>query len=273
MKSIVDGKQINQRLKENLTQQVLELDRSLSLSVVYVGHDPVIETFVELKRTFAQAIGVEFAVEQLPEKASELTVIETVKAQSETNDGVVVQLPLPAHIDRSVVLNTLEPSQDPDVLSDKAYEAFKQGEHVLPPVAGAVAEIVKEFEIDLSGMSVAVVGYGRLVGAPVAVWFEQQGVKPMVLEKGDGLEKLKDIDMVISGTGVGHMITPEFVKQGAVLIDAGTSESEGGVQGDIHPDCAQKASVFSPVPGGVGPITVAKLFENLVQIATLEGSS
>ena len=270
--NVVNGKQIRDDIKTLLKKAVEKLDHTPTLTLIYAGNDSVIETFIRIKRAFADDIGVGLEVERYPEMVDQGTLSQKMREIGEIGsvDGVVVQLPLPPEIDRSLVLNSIPGDQDPDVLSDEAYERFMRGESpVKPPVVGAVEEIFTRYDIELEGKHVVVIGKGRLVGRPVADWLQLQGIQPVVLDEYDELDDYAPAaDILISGAGDRHIITPSLVKEGVVLIDAGTSNSEGGVAGDIHPDCKEKAQLFSPVPGGVGPITVAKLFENLIKLLT-----
>ena len=175
-------------------------------------------------------------------------------------DGVLVQLP---HPDAGALLPQLPPEKDVDAL----------GLHpeVLAPVAGAVRELLERVNIEVRGKKAAVVGEGRLVGKPVSRMLRDMGadVSVVTLEQGS-LSQLKDADIVVSGAGAPHMLKPEMLKPGVVLIDAGASESGGKVVGDADPACAEVASFFTPVPGGVGPIAVAMLFKNLAELARAE---
>jgi methylenetetrahydrofolate dehydrogenase (NADP+)/methenyltetrahydrofolate cyclohydrolase len=130
----------------------------------------------------------------------------------------------------------------------------------------AIAEICTRYNIALKKKSVAVVGRGELVGGPAVTWLQNQDIEPQVYEKGDDLTGLGSADVIISGAGDPHVITPDIINKKVVLFDAGTSQSDGGVRGDVHPESYEKCRLITPVPGGIGPITVAKLFENLLTL-------
>jgi methylenetetrahydrofolate dehydrogenase (NADP+)/methenyltetrahydrofolate cyclohydrolase len=185
-------------------------------------------------------------------------------------DSVIIQLPLPPGLDERAALDALPIEKDADVLSSAARQMFARGDAdaLLPPVVGAIAEIFEKYEVDPRGKRAVVIGRGWLVGEPAATWLMGQGAKVTTLDKGAKLgQELQDADIVISGAGSPHLIKPHMIKEGAVLIDAGTSESDGALAGDADPVCAAKCSVFTPVPGGVGPIAVACLFDNAVTLA------
>lgn len=266
----VDGSKIQNDIKRKLQNRLAEESFTPRLEIVYAGSDPVIETFTQLKQDFGSAIGADVALRSFPRGVPEAKLVQQIHDISEQDkvDGLIVQLPLPEHLPNDRILNAIPGRLDVDVLSDQAYAQFKAGRStILPPVVAAVSEICDHYDITFDSASVAVVGVGILVGQPVIDWLRLQEVKPLVIEKGDSLQNLKQADVIISGAGDPHIIQPEHIKEGVVLLDAGTSQTEGGTNGDIDPACADKAHVFSPVPGGIGPITVAKLFENLVAIS------
>jgi methylenetetrahydrofolate dehydrogenase (NADP+) / methenyltetrahydrofolate cyclohydrolase len=232
--------------------------RSPKLLVVQVDEDPVSAQFVYQKKIFAQKIGVLFEEKLFTKKSTTEEVISFIKASDA--DGIVVQLPLPESFDTEKILASIPQNKDVDALSPRPI--------VTPPVAGAVEEILDRNDIEVRGVKALVVGKGRLVGLPVGLWLESLGAEVQYADKNtDNLFVLtRAADLIVSGAGVPELITPEMVKDGVVLIDAGTSESLGKTVGDCDPACATKAKLFTPVPGGVGPVTVAMLFKNLVEL-------
>ncbi len=225
-----------------------------------------------MKKAFAEEIGVEF---QLHEFEETVTTEKLVVAISDFNrdprvNGVVVQLPLPKTVDAEKVIEAIHPAKDPDALRSLEEEELR----VPPPVAGAVEEILERNHISPEEKHAVVIGYGRLVGKPVAQWLVDNGAHLRVVDEHTPpalfAESLAAADIIVSGAGVPALVKPEMVKDGVVLIDAGTSEDPttplglGRLVGDIDPACAAKASLFTPVPGGVGPITIAIIFKNLL---------
>jgi methylenetetrahydrofolate dehydrogenase (NADP+) / methenyltetrahydrofolate cyclohydrolase len=192
------------------------------------------------------------------------------KIQLPGADAIIVQLPLPEGFDTAKILSAIPTEKDADVLSGVSYEKFERGDEgaIVPPVAGAVGEILVREKVEAQGKRAVVVGQGKLVGRPVLALLRRMGADAVtVLRDTPSPETiLREADIIVSGVGQAHFITPEMIKDGVVLIDAGTSESNGSIAGDFHPDCAAKASVFTPVPGGVGPIAVAMLFKNVLQL-------
>lgn len=186
-------------------------------------------------------------------------------------DAVIVQLPVPDGVSQKEVCDAIPVEKDADVLSFAARKKFERGDAdaLLPPVVGAIREIFLQNRINPKGKKAVVVGRGFLVGAPVATWLTQQGATvEVVTSKTEDLPAaLGNADIIVSGAGVPHLIRPDMLKQGVILIDAGTSESNGTLAGDTDPTCAAKCSLFTPVPGGVGPLAVACLFDNAVTLA------
>ncbi|PIP86888.1 hypothetical protein COW81_03190 [Candidatus Campbellbacteria bacterium CG22_combo_CG10-13_8_21_14_all_36_13] len=263
--TIVNGRQIRDEIKETLKGGFLNVGRPVVLGIIYAGENPVIDSFVRLKQKFGEDMGVSVVVHRFPSDIRGGDLIEQIKNIQKESDGVVVQLPLPAHLDQVNVLSVLDENKDIDLLKDSTFKKFLNNEtKMMPPVVGAIDEIFRRYSIVLKNNRIVIVGKGKLVGKPVFVWLMKEGVLPTVVGKEDNLiESLKDADIIISGVGEPNLITPDVVKDGVVLIDVGTSESGGTMVGDISRECESKASVFSAVPGGVGPITIAKLFENL----------
>lgn len=260
---IIDGRAIAKKLEFKLKDEVSSCGRSLRLDVILVGENPASAQFVGIKEKFGQSIGVEVRRHEYEANVPEEDLIDLITRLNADNKstGMIIQLPLPAHLNSERLINLISPNKDVDALGKEA--------RVLSPVVGAVAEILKQANISVRDKKVLVLGQGKLVGKPLAIWLTQEGAVVNVADKDtkNTEELLKQAEIVVTGIGQAHFIKPEMIKEGVILIDAGTSESSGNVVGDANPACAQKCSLFTPVPGGVGPITVAKIFENLVNLS------
>ena len=242
---IVDGKKIAEEVLSDLANEATAFSRSLRLGIVVGTTDSATESFVKIKSRTAHRLGVEVVQGELPELVN-------------TCDGVIIQLP---HPDAEKLLAELPPEKDVDGLSPNPL--------VRPPVAEAIAEIFKRTGVSAAGKRAVVVGRGKLVGTPAAELLRDLGADVEIITQTDGsLVALKVADIVVLGAGKTGLVKPEMLKEGVVLIDAGTSEQGGKVAGDADPVCATVASVFTPVPGGVGPIAVAMIFKNLFELAT-----
>lgn len=267
---IIDGRAISRELLARIRE---ENTGGVTVRAITVAPTPATRSYLRIKERAAQEAGMQLDVVQLPDSATTEEVVGAVEAPGA--GAVIVQLPLPPHIHEARVLAAIPVEKDADVLSPAA-----RSRALVPPVAAAVEEILARATISPKGKRVVVIGKGKLVGEPVAVRLAQQGAHVSSYDERDFTPSvLSDADIVVSGTGVPHLVKPEMLTEGVALIDAGTSEqkpagNEGGtvLVGDIDPACAALASVYTPVPGGVGPITVACLFRNVAELARLQKS-
>lgn len=269
----INGNEIRDSIKQELREELSQSGASHHLVVVSAGDDPVVQKFVHIKLGFAEHIGVVFSEKKFSTDVSFELLEKTIQDLNADPSitGIIVQLPLPPHLDTAKVLDLTAPSKDVDVLSSQANQIFSEGaSRVLPPVVGAIAEICRRYDVEIQGRKVAILGSGRLVGAPAEVWFRAQGGRVSVFDKTTESSLmhafLREADIVVSGMGQAGYLKPEMIKEGVVLIDAGTSESRGVIVGDADPRCEDIARLFTPVPGGVGPLTVAMIFRNLVTL-------
>lgn len=265
----INGKQIADEIKNALKERVSKLPRKPRLDIVYAGKNPVIEGFLRMKRRTGEDIGIDTNVHHLPSSVSQKSLIDEIQkiAADKNSDGIIVQLPLPAELNTEIILNAIPPEKDIDVLSENALLLFEQGKLLLaPPIVGAIAEILKQNKISVTGKNAVILGNGRLVGRPAASWLKQNGATVSVFEKtsGDPKTALKTADIVVSGMGVISFIKPDMIREGVMLFDAGASEESAEIKGDADNACSDKCAIFTPVPGGIGPITVALLFKNLL---------
>lgn len=258
---IIEGRTIAESVYARLPK------KALKLGIIVGEASPVIDSFVKIKQRAAERLGVELVREELAADAATTDAVAAVIALAAKTDGIIVQLPLPQRINVEEVLAAIPPEKDVDGISSSPI--------VRPPVAEAVKEILEFAHVDVKGKKAIVVGSGRLVGKPCASLLTELGASVTVLTHGDSMDALKDADIVVLGAGETGLVQPKHLKDGVVLIDAGTSDSpagEGGsasrrIAGDADPACAEKAFVFTPVPGGVGPVAVAMIFKNLFELA------
>lgn len=244
---IIDGKHIAEEIIAALEKERADFP-ALSLAVISEGEDAATESFIKIKSRVAARLNVEVR-RYIPSQISEALAC----------DGIIVQLPIP----NAAELLAMIPSE-------KDVDAITEGKRVVrAPVAEAVSEIFVRNGVAAAGKKAIVVGAGKLVGAPVAELLQYVGADVQVITKNAGnLTDLKDADIVVLGAGEPGLVKPGMLKQGVVLIDAGTSEASGRLAGDADPACAEVASIFTPVPGGIGPIAVAMIFKNLFILAS-----
>jgi methylenetetrahydrofolate dehydrogenase (NADP+)/methenyltetrahydrofolate cyclohydrolase len=268
---IVDGKKITKDILKQVKEDVAGLGRVPVVRAITLAPTSATESYLGIKERRARDAGMHLELVRMETGATTEDLIEKIVLPGA--DAVIVQLPLPDSVDTMRVLDAIPLEQDADVLSKESHARFEHGDEgaLLPPVVAAVAEILERANVDPNGMRTVVVGKGWLVGEPVAAWLAQQGAAVTAIDKSESLEALKDAELIVSGAGSPGIIRPEHLSPGVVLIDAGTSESGGSIVGDADPACADIASVFTPVPGGVGPIAVACLFRNAAELAKRHG--
>lgn len=270
---IIDGKKISAEILSKLQNDLQALPFRPKLIDVLVGEDPVMESYVRIKSKRAAEIGIDFELKKYPKNISQQQLESEVENLNFTENlcGLIIQLPLPAHIDRQKVIDRINPLYDVDVItSTNLGQLFTGQGFFAPATASAIMQIIEHEKINLEGKNVLVVGAGDLVGKPVTFLLMQKRATVTVANASTiNLAAIcQDADIIISGTGVPGLIKADMVKDGAVVIDAGTAESAGGIGGDVDfENVSKKASLISPVPGGVGPVTVAMLLYNVVQSA------
>ncbi len=273
----IDGKLISSEILERLKLERQSMNKDLSLEVFWVGNDKATESFVKIKSSFAEKIGINFILRHFDE-ISEKELLEQIEKSKA--DALLLQLPLTENIDKNKAIESIKIQQDLDVLKRETYNIFKNASLseldtiLLPPVAGAVYEIIKKYKIESKGKKAVVLGNGMLVGKPVFELLKKYDFAELaVFDLNSDPQELKralfEADLLVSGTGSPSLVKAEMIKDGAVLIDAGTSsqKARNGLLGDIDLNCRQKASLFARTPGGVGPITVAVLYQNLIKLA------
>jgi 5,10-methylene-tetrahydrofolate dehydrogenase/methenyl tetrahydrofolate cyclohydrolase len=244
-----------------------------SLGVVSIASHPSITSFIKIKRKFGEASNIlvnEYNFEESFGEENLITEIQKI-AQEKNYTGIIIQLPLPSSYNTRRILDAIPEHLDVDVLGTQAWSTFTKTASPTPPVVAAVAHILQDTKINVEDKNVVVIGQGMLVGIPVAEWFRHNHTVVTIVdintEEEERIHAYAYADIVVTGTGLPHHLKKEFFKEGVVLIDAGTSEQAGVLAGDCDPGCVDIASVFTPVPGGVGPLTVACLFENIVSFA------
>lgn len=261
---IIDGKKIAGGILANL--KTLPKPGKF-LAAVLVGDDRSSVSFLGRKEKIARELGIDFRLYKFPVtvKNDELREEVGIIAGHKTCGGVIVQLPLPEHVNRHYVLNVISPEKDVDVLGERALGAFyAERSKILPPAVGATEEILKTLKPDLplKSRSVAIVGLGLLVGRPAATWFMWRAKETFLLRSTSDLGILQLADLVITGAGKSGLLNAGMIKTGATVIDFGY---DGG-RGDFDPAGGAGNISYTPTPGGTGPVLVAKLFENFYKL-------
>lgn len=270
---IIDGRKIKENILINIKKEVEELPFTPIFCDILVGDDPVSSSYVQIKGKTAESINIKFKKINFPES---ITTEELVKEIENLNRvphmcGIIVQLPLPSSINSNIVLDTISPSLDVDCLGFYNSSHFYGGiGNISYPTALACMNILDSLNIDFKNKKIFVLGQGKLVGLPVSHLLRKRGYNISVADsKTENIEFLiKEADVIISAIGKAGFIKGDMIKEGVIIIDAGTSEDNGAVVGDVDIDSVSKfASYVSPTPGGVGPVTVAMLLNNVLQVA------
>jgi methylenetetrahydrofolate dehydrogenase (NADP+)/methenyltetrahydrofolate cyclohydrolase len=269
---ILDGKKLSERILEKIKKETAEKKLKLRLAVILVGKDAVSEVFVRQKEKACKKIRIDFKLFKFPAKISQAKLKKEIKkiVKDKKNSGAIIQLSLPKKFSTQEILNLIPPAKDIDILSETNLGKFYTGNlPILPPVVGAISYLFKKYKISLKGKKVVLVGAGKLVGLPMAIWLSRQKATiSIVNEFTKNISSFtKKADILISGVGKPNLINSSMVKKGAVVIDAGTSYKNGELVGDVDfKNVSKKASYITPVPGGVGLLTVALLLSNLIKL-------
>jgi len=270
--TIINGTEIAKEILERLKK---EPQPKKFLAAVLVGNDPASASFIRQKERVGEELGVDFRLHNFPTEITEVELKdEILKVSSEENCGaVLIQLPLPKHIDRQHILNCVPKEKDVDVLGEEATQAFYQEKNAIhPPAVAVVEEIVERLKINLTSATVAVIGVGLLVGKPISIFLEKNVSQLSVLHRssGDVRTQLRDSNLIVSGTGRAHLFSANDLGSGAVVIDFGYGDLNGKMAGDFDSTEGEGSEVaYTPTPGGTGPILVAKLYENFYKLNML----
>jgi 5,10-methylene-tetrahydrofolate dehydrogenase/methenyl tetrahydrofolate cyclohydrolase len=261
---IVDGRTIAKDLYREIANRVTHLSQAPHLTVFTCAPNFETQKYLTLKKRKATEVGIGINIIELPEVLTTPEVVQSVHHACMQTDGIIVQLPLPAHIDTKAVLAAIPLKYDVDGMHyDGTAVSF------MSPVVGAISEIAQRHDVLFASQKVVVVGHGKLVGSPAALWARGQGAHVTILtadsSDSESTAAIAHADILILGAGVPGLIKPDMIKEGVVIFDAGTSEEGGELKGDAHQDCVGKASLITPVPGGIGPVTVATLLCNVVE--------
>ena len=268
---IINGRKIAEEVIESLKEEISSKNLKLQLGAVLVGDDPEFKKFVELKGKAAEKVGVDFTIYKFSEEIKTEELIDNIKEVIEWSDGVLVELPLPKHIDQQVVLNAVPVNKDVDVLSEKAQGLYYENKSKInPPAVESLKIVLEENGIKIKDKTVAIFGYGNLIGKPIAHWMEVGGADVKVIRsKTENPDKISgEADIIVSGVGKPGLITDKMVQDGVVVIDFGYGKGEDGkMQGDVDFNSVlPKASLITPVPGGMGPILITAVLKNLLKL-------
>ena len=274
---IIDGKKIRDEILADIKKEISSLSFQPVFCDVLVGDDPASKQYVEMKAKNAEKLGMKFHSANFNDTISPEVLVEEIKKLEFVPNicGIIIQLPLPKKFtDRKIILDSVPTKLDVDCLGAIASEKFYKNENAIGfPTALACMALLDSLNVELKNKKIVVLGQGDLVGKPVTALLKFRGLNPEIIRSNTENKEaiIKQADIIISGMGHAKYITGDMIKTGAILIDAGTSESEGGIVGDVDLESVKDvASFVSPVPGGVGPVTGAMLLRNVLKVAKLE---
>lgn len=274
---ILDGKKLAGEIKEGLKKEIEELvgkgNPKPGLAMVMVGENKASTIYVSSKIKYCEEIGIESKLIKFPKEIDEETLLNEIEKLNSNNEihGILVQLPLPEHISAIKVIETISPTKDADCFTEenlgKLFLNLKNG--VYPCTPEGIIELLDHYELEIEGRDVVILGRSNIVGKPLALMFINRGGTVTICNsKTKALgEKIKKADIVISAIGHKHFITGEMIKEGAIVVDVGINRTEEKIYGDVDFESVKEiASYITPVPGGVGPMTVAMLFKNCINL-------
>ena len=266
----MDGTALAKRLRAQVKEEVSELGH-VGLATVLVGDDPASEVYIRLKHKAADEAGID-AIDHRLETTTEDELVQLVQELNADDavDGILVQTPLPSDIDEARIMRAIDPMKDVDGLHPFSAGQLYLGRQTLVPATPlGVMHLLNEYKIPLAGARAVVVGRSALVGKPMALLLLQQNATVTICHSRteDLARHTLDADVLVAAVGLPEVITADMVKQGATVIDVGITRTDAGLVGDVEPDTAVMAGHLTPVPGGVGPMTIAALLGNAVRAA------
>ena len=270
---ILDGKKTSSQIKEEIKEELKWIKEKVGkvpgLAIVLVGENPASKIYVNSKIKGCAELGFESFAHYLPENVTEEELLNVIRELNEDEkvDGILVQLPLPKHIDEKKVVDTIAFSKDVDGFKPENMGLLFLGDKnsIKPCTPSGIVELFKRYELEVEGKDVVIIGRSNIVGKPMAGFFINEGATVTICNsKTKNLaDKLKEADIIVAAMGVAKFVKADMVKDGAIIIDVGINRTEEGLFGDVDfENVAPKCSWITPVPGGVGPMTVAMLFKN-----------
>jgi methylenetetrahydrofolate dehydrogenase (NADP+)/methenyltetrahydrofolate cyclohydrolase len=269
--TLIDGKALAAKVRAEVAASVAELDH-VGVATVLVGDDPASHIYINLKQKAAEAAGIEARDHRLPAETTEdevLALIADLNADDDV-DGLLVQLPLPDHIDEHTVIEAIDPGKDIDGIHPyNAGRLYLGRPTLVPGTPLGVMRMLEEYEIEIKGANAVVLGRSAIVGKPMSqLLLAAHATVTVCHSRTRDLPKhTLEADILVAAIGKPHMVTADMVRPGSTVIDVGLSRTDEGLFGDVDPAAAERAAFITPVPGGVGPMTIAMVLENTVTSA------
>jgi methylenetetrahydrofolate dehydrogenase (NADP+) / methenyltetrahydrofolate cyclohydrolase len=267
----MDGKALAERIRAEVAAEVKDLG-DVGLTTVLVGDDPASEIYIRRKQEAAREVGILSRDYRLAEDTTEEDLLELVAQLNADDavDGILVQLPLPPHIDEERVIDAVDPAKDVDGFHPvNAGKLFLGQDGLVAATPTGILTLLDEYEVPLVGARAVVVGRSNIVGKPVALLLLARHATVTICHSrtADLAAQTREADVLVVAVGHAGLITPDMVKEGATVIDVGMNRTQEGLRGDVDPAVTERAGLMTPVPGGVGPMTIASLLHNTVDAA------
>jgi methylenetetrahydrofolate dehydrogenase (NADP+) / methenyltetrahydrofolate cyclohydrolase len=268
---LMDGKGLAERLRAEITQEVRQIG-DIGLATVLVGDDPASEIYIRRKHEAAQEVGIRSIDHRLPAETTQEELerlVEDLNADDGV-DGILVQSPLPEHLDEAAAVQRLDPAKDVDGFHpENAARLYFGQPRFVPATPVGIMRLLEEYDVPLEGARAVVVGRSLIVGRPAALLLLHANATVTITHSrtADLAAHTREADVLVVAVGQPNVVTAEMVKPGAAVIDVGMNRTEDGLRGDVDPATAEVAGLITPVPGGVGPMTIASLLRNTVAAA------
>lgn len=275
MNKIIDGKKISNEIKEELKQEINNIKTKLTLAVIQVGNNPASDIYVRNKKNLCESVGINFIHKKYDDITEENLIKEIKKLNKDKKiTSILVQLPLPKNINEEHIIETIDPLKDVDGLtSNNIGKLFSNKNGIIPCTSLGVLELLKRKKISLEGKKVVIVGRSKLVGLPlISLMLKENATVTVCHSKTKKLkEETKQADILIVAVGSPKLIKKDYVKENVIIIDVGINRLEKGICGDVDFDkIKEKTKLITPVPGGVGPMTVVMLVNNVIKCYKLQ---
>lgn len=270
---IIDGKKTAEKILEDIKTQVSKLDKKPTIAVIIVGENPASKVYVNIKNKKATKLGMNSIVVSLPKNTTQEELESKIDElnKDENTNAILVQLPLPKHLDTYKIIEKIDPKKDVDGFNPENVGRLAIGlkPYAYPCTPKGIVRLLDEYNVDIEGKKVVVIGRSNIVGKPVSSMLTARNATVTIAHsKTENLaETTREADILVSAVGVPKMVKSDWIKEGAVVIDVGITKIDDKLAGDIdYNEVKDKASLITPVPGGVGPMTIAMLLENTLNL-------
>lgn len=268
---LLDGKKLRDELLLKYKEKIIDNNFKIKLAIIEVGENDASKIYINNKVKYCMNVGIDAKVYHLDENILESDLINLINElnEDETITGIILQSPIPKHLDFDKCSSLIKQNKDVDGFTkENVYNLYLNRKNILPCTVKGIIKLLEHYNIQIEGANIVIVGRGNIVGKPLALALENRNATVTLCHsKTKNLEKItKNADILVAAVGKANMITKDMVKAGAVLVDVGVSKIDGKIIGDIDKKAYEAASYFTPNPGGVGPMTVAMIIDNLIEM-------